>query len=171
MKRIVMGGLASASLVAGALAFGVRVNAQDTQRAQRTLGFPNLIEGLKAEPGCLGVETAQTSTGKSVIFAWFKDKAAVMHWYGSKMHQDAMNQFFPAPSRREPLSMIKENSGPLMVIASITPSKDQQVGTMPISQIAIEIYSPLPGGASVGGRFAPSTVKLTNHLSAPSFTK
>jgi hypothetical protein len=31
---------------------------------------------------------------------------------------------------------------------------------MPISQIAIELYKPLPGGASLGGRFSPSTLKV-----------
>ena len=39
-----------------------------------------LVAGLKDVEGCLGVETAQTSSGKSVIFAWFKDLDAALDW-------------------------------------------------------------------------------------------
>lgn len=35
------------------------------------LGFPDLVSGLKATPGCLGVETARTASGKEVILARF----------------------------------------------------------------------------------------------------
>jgi hypothetical protein len=41
-------------------------------------GFPDLVAGLKATSGCLGVETAQSSSGKNVIFAWFEDKKAAI---------------------------------------------------------------------------------------------
>src|SRR5262245_19485939 len=53
-------------------------------------GFPDLVKGLKETPGCLGVETARTSKGKNVIFAWFRDKKAVTKWYFSETHQKAM---------------------------------------------------------------------------------
>jgi heme-degrading monooxygenase HmoA len=58
-------------------------------------GFPDLVGGLKATPGCIGVETARTSGGKNVIFAWFRDKAAVLSWYKSDMHRGAQDRFFP----------------------------------------------------------------------------
>jgi hypothetical protein len=47
-------------------------------------------------------------------------------------------------------------------VASITLSKQPQVSgvQLPVSQIAIELYAPLPGGLAAGGRFAPSTVKV-----------
>lgn len=35
--------------------------------------FPDLVAALKKSPGCLGVETARTASGKAVIFAWFED--------------------------------------------------------------------------------------------------
>ena len=38
---------------------------------------------------------------------------------------------------------------------------------MPVSQIAIELYAPLPGGLAAGGRFAPSAVKVPGLLEAP----
>ena len=31
---------------------------------------------------------------------------------------------------------------------------------LPIASIGIELYTPLPGGVAVGGRFAPDTVKV-----------
>ena len=32
------------------------------------------------------METAQTVSGKQVIFAWFESKEAVLRWYYSGMH-------------------------------------------------------------------------------------
>src|SRR5436190_9940646 len=63
------------------------VNAQDPPKSQP---FPDLVAGLKATQGCLGVETARTSSGKNVIFAWFEDKKAALRWYTSKMHMQVM---------------------------------------------------------------------------------
>jgi hypothetical protein len=122
-----------------------------------------MVAAIRATPGCLGVETARTASGKNVIFAWFKDKKAVVAWYESGMHQKLMTRF-PDREDREPLSMVPDNTGPILVIASVTPGEKPQVEgtTMPISQIAIELYQPLPGGAYAGGRFAPSSVVVPN---------
>jgi hypothetical protein len=46
-------------------------------------GFPDLIGLLKATPGVLGVDAAQTMSGKQVIFAWFENKKAALNWYYS----------------------------------------------------------------------------------------
>src|SRR6185312_1006643 len=62
---------------------------------QSQLPFPDLVGPLKATPGCLGVETARTASGKMVIFAWFEDKRAVMRWYTSEMHQQLMKMSGP----------------------------------------------------------------------------
>src|SRR5262252_1774455 len=83
-------------------------------------GFPDLVAALKATPGCLGVESARTSSGKQVIFAWFEDKKAVLKWYHSDTHQQVMKQFFPDRDYSKPLKEVPENSGPIMAIASIT---------------------------------------------------
>ena len=125
-------------------------------------GFPDLVAALKASPGCLGVETASTSTGKQVIFAWFEDKKAVVKWYYSEVHQQAMKQFTSGVEGPKPLKDVADDTGPIMVIASVTIAKEgkfKQV-SLPISQIAIELYQPLPGGAHLGGRFAPKSVKV-----------
>ncbi len=57
--------------------------------------LPDLIAGLSSVNGCLGVETARTASGKEVIFAWFEDKAAVLRWYHSQVHQATMKGAFP----------------------------------------------------------------------------
>lgn len=125
-------------------------------------GFGDLIGALKATPGCLGVETARTGSGKEVIFAWFEDKKAALKWYYSDVHQELMKKFFPdAKSTRKPLADVAEGSGPIMIIASITlNAKPTKENPSPFKQIAVELYQPRGGGLSVGGRFAPDKMKL-----------
>ena len=125
-------------------------------------GFPDLVGALKATPGCLGVETAMTSSGKNVIFAWFEDKKAALGWYYSDTHQSVMKRFLPGTPRREkPLADVPDDSGPIMVVASITMNeKPTQENPQPFKQIAIEIYQPLGGGLAIGGRFAPDKMKV-----------
>jgi heme-degrading monooxygenase HmoA len=96
-------------------------------------GFPNVVGALRTTPGCLGVETAQTASGKRVIFAWFENKKALVDWYHGDVHQKAMKTVFP----------------------------NQTFDRQPrISSIGIELYGPLPGGVAVGGRFAPEALKV-----------
>jgi hypothetical protein len=126
-------------------------------------GWPNLVAGLKETPGCIGVETAMTATGKNVIFAWFENREAVMRWYRSDMHRDAMRKYFGNAERRPPLENVPDDSGPLMVIASITFSDKTRFETttnLPISQISIEVYKPVTGGSYLGSRFAPAALQV-----------
>src|SRR5438105_13928616 len=125
-------------------------------------GIPDLVGALKQSPGCLGVETAATSSGKQVIFAWFEDKKAVLKWYYGDAHKQVMKDLTPGITNPNPLKEIADDSGPIMVIASVTLAKEgkfKQV-KLPITQIAIELYRPLPGGAFLGARFAPPQVKV-----------
>jgi hypothetical protein len=126
------------------------------------LPFPDLVGAVQASPGCLGVETAKTKSGKLVIFAWFEDKQAAQTWYYSDFHQGLIKRFVPnAKGDREPLADVPEDSGPIMVVASITPNdKPTKEHPSPFKQIAIELYQPLGGGLAVGGRFAPEKMKL-----------
>src|ERR1700693_1871981 len=114
-------------------------------------GFPDLVAALKATPGCLGVETAQTASGKSVIFAWFEDKKAVLKWYYSDTHQAIVKRFFPDTKRtRKPLADVPDDSGPIMAVASITlTAKPTKENPLPFRQIAIELYRPLGGGLAI----------------------
>lgn len=129
----------------------------DFQRMGRVL-----VEGLMSTPGCLGVETAQTSSGKNVIFAWFKDKDAAMAWHESPAHQRMMDRFFPnRPEGHTPMEHIPGDAGPLLVIASLKPAAQPLPGTrMPVSEIAIETYAPMPGGLRINGGFTPDTVPV-----------
>jgi hypothetical protein len=133
-------------------------------------GFPDLIGMLKATPGVLGVEAAQTMTGKQVIFAWFENKKAALNWYYSEGHQKLVKTFASGgDSRRTPMADVPDDGNPILAIASITLSKQPQVSglQLPVSQIAIELYAPLPGGLAAGGRFAPSSVKVKNLVDVP----
>ncbi len=127
-------------------------------------GFPDLVGGLKATPGCLGVETARTGSGKNVIFAWFENKQAVLNWYHSEMHQGVMKNFSSSYTPRTPLEGVPDGLGPIMAIASITMASEAQLKEtqMPISQIAIELYTPVTGGIYLGSRFAPDGVEVSN---------
>ena len=137
-------------------------------------GFPNVLNALKAAPGCLGVETGRTSSGRRVIFAWFESKKALVDWYHSDVHQRAMRSVFPGQVfDRQPLPELADDSGPILTIVSVkfadTPAPE---ATSPrIAAIGIELYGhpdahlgvldrPLPGGVAVGGRFAPEALKV-----------
>ncbi|MEC9372452.1 MAG: hypothetical protein VYC34_01350, partial [Planctomycetota bacterium] len=125
--------------------------------------FPDLTAGLMDTEGCLGVEVAQTGSGKNVIFAWFKDKESCLNWYYHPMHRGAMKTFFPdSEDAGQPLEDVPHDVGPIMAIASIT--FDQKANfeqtDLPISQIAIELYTPLKGGISLGGTFAPAAMDV-----------
>jgi len=126
-------------------------------------GLPDLVGMLKATPGCLGVDAARTVSGKQVIFAWFENKKAVLNWYYSEGHQRLIKTLASGGNPgRTPLADIPDDSGPILTIASLTISDKPQVNgvQLPVSQIAIELYAPLPGGLAAGGRFAPDTVKV-----------
>lgn len=121
-----------------------------------------LVPAIKASPGCLGVETAQTASGKVVIFAWFADRKAVLAWYHGAFHQALQRRFFPKLTPRPPLRNVSDDSGPLMAVASLTLAVRAAFdeSTLPISQISIELYRPVTGGLYFGGRFAPESVKV-----------
>ncbi len=147
--------------------FGARGWGQDQSQPtpQPSPASPDLVGGLKATPGCLGVELAQTQSGTNVIFAWFEDKKAVLKWYYSETHQQVMDQFVSDGDEDEshkPLQGLDDDFGPIMAIASLTMAdKPSFEGlTLPVSQIAIELYTPIKGGLFLGGRFAPEGVKV-----------
>jgi len=160
----------SKRLAAAALALGIFALVlapgfgQEKAQASRNpmAGFPDLVAGLKATPGCLGVETARTASGKQVIFAWFENKKAVLRWYYGETHMKAMKMGFPEHTPGEPMKGVPDNDAPIMAIASLTLTDKPAVeGTqLPIKQISIELYQPITGGLFFGGRFAPETLKV-----------
>lgn len=127
--------------------------------------FPNLQMEIQSTPGCLGVEAAKSTTGKEVIFAWFKDKESILKWYYSEIHQKLMNKTFPGKMFRTPLENVPDDSGPILVITSLTYDPQAKLGgRFPFSQLAIELYTPLKGGLFVNGRFAPSALEVPEML-------
>lgn len=127
-------------------------------------GFPDLVGGLKQVEGCLGVETARTANGKNLIFAWFEDKKAVQRWYYGEMHQGVLDMMSGDDEYVgvQPLAYVADDAGPIMVVTSITMAEKPSFDgiPLPISQIAIELYQALPGGAFLGGTFAPDTARV-----------
>ena len=153
------------ALLLGLLVTGPSLLAQQT-RTEGSSG-PDLVGALKSTPGCLGVETARTASGKQVIFAWFESKKALLDWYYSPLHQQLMTQF-PGGGARTPMPDVPDQ-GPILAVASLTMSEKAPAGvtSMPISQIAIELYQPLPGGLALGGRFAPATLEVPGLIDVP----
>jgi quinol monooxygenase YgiN len=141
-----------------------------TPPAQRAPEFhrfgQTIVEALQASPGCLGVETAQTASGKNVIFAWFEDKQAALAWHNSDAHQRMMDRFFPErPQERTPMEHIADDAGPILTIASLKPAEQLLPGTrMPVSEIAIEMYAPLPGGIRINGGFTPAAIPVPHRV-------
>lgn len=123
-----------------------------------------LIQGLKDTPGCLGADAGQMQSGKNCIVAWFEDKEAVKRWYASPAHQGILRRVVTQDVQHEALEHVPDGTGPIMVIASITFSNAPKFEAirMPISQIAIELFSPLPGGAHLGGRLSPEGFKVAH---------
>jgi hypothetical protein len=122
-----------------------------------------LIKAAKESPGCLGVETGRTTNGTLVIFAWFENKKALVDWYKSDFHQRAMKAAFPNQTiNREPLPDVAENSGQILALVTLklADTPPTAAAPIPIQRIGIELYTPLPDGVAVGGRFAPKAVRV-----------
>jgi hypothetical protein len=127
-------------------------------------GFGDLlVKAAKASPGFLGMETGRTASGTMVIFAWFEGKKAIVDWYKSDFHQRAMKSAFPNQTfDRQPLPDVPEDSGPILALVTLklADAAPTAGSPIPIEKIGIELYTPLPDGVAVGGRFAPKTVKV-----------
>ncbi|MEQ1934055.1 MAG: hypothetical protein ABL962_09270 [Fimbriimonadaceae bacterium] len=141
------------------------------QKIQTVRDFPDLGKGLMETPGCLGVQGFTINGGKTqVISAWFKNRKAMEAWYYSKMHQGAMQKFFPAMKKEgKPFAAFKDENAALLIVASVTPS-DKPIGqgsNLAVSQIAIEGYTPIPGGLALGGTFSPASLEVPGLVRIP----
>ncbi|MEQ8770888.1 MAG: hypothetical protein RIB60_10330 [Phycisphaerales bacterium] len=168
-KQIALG----ACLAAGA-ALMIAAGAQperDAQRAGQDDGAAmlqqmgqRLVAGLEAIEGCLGVETPEFSGGRQCIMAWFENKAAVERWYYSPTHQFMMRGAqggVPGAGESKPLAHVEDEDIPIMVMATINFSgKPATPGPIPFSEISIELYTPLPGGAFIAKRLAPESLEI-----------
>ncbi|MEM7455850.1 MAG: hypothetical protein AAF456_15965 [Planctomycetota bacterium] len=119
-----------------------------------------LIQGLQQTEGCLGVKTCQWDDGKTSIVAWFENKAAAQRWYYSDTHMGMIGGSTDGTvgdEQHAPLTHVEDDDTPIMVIASLTFSDRPELPgiNIPISQISIEMFAPLPGGAQMNGRVSP----------------
>ena len=166
----------STLLVLAGLSLGLALpsfvpNPSSQDKPQTIQDFPDLMKGLQETPGCLGVVPFSVNEGKTfVISAWFENRKAMEAWYYSKMHQDAMAKFFPGMGKdKKPFAQFTDEKSPLLVIASVTPG-DKAIGhgsKLAVSQIAIEAYTPVPGGLALGGTFAPQGLKVPGLVRLP----
>jgi hypothetical protein len=86
------------------------------------------------------------------------------------MHQGLVNQYGGGHRRPGgPLAGVPDD-GPVLAIASLTMPTPPTDGNLraATTQIAIELYAPVPGGLASGGRFAPSSVKVPGLIEVPS---
>jgi len=121
-----------------------------------------LMEGLRETEGCLGVDAGRMQSGKNVIFAWFADKEAVLRWYLNPTHRRFMSMLGDrATGGDKPLAHVPDKT-PLLVVASITFTGKPEIDgvPMPISSIAIEIFTAAPGGAFINERFSPKSFPI-----------
>lgn len=129
--------------------------AQQAGQGQRNAqqAFGPMIEAIRATPGCLGVEAARLQSGKLAIFAFFKDREAAKAWYYHPAHKQVMRDMMPdaiPPEGHEPMADVPPNT-PVLACATITPPAAGEG----LTQISIELYTPLTGGLLIGEGFAP----------------
>lgn len=154
-------GLLTAGGAVGAYAWAQQREGTARQQASPGQGLPDLVGALRTVPGCLGVEAGSFQSGKNVIFAWFEDKEAAMRWYNHEVHQGSMASFMNEESDHKPMAGVPDGV-PVLAIASITFADKPHFKeiSLPISQIAIELYTPMKGGIHLGGTFAPAGLKV-----------
>lgn len=120
-----------------------------------------LAGAIRSVDGCLGVDLAETQSGKNVIIGWFKDAESARNWYRHPVHQRMMGRVNADAEAKQPLEHVPDGI-PVMVVATITFAERPMIEgiPMPISQISIELYTPLPGGAAINGRLAPDSMPV-----------
>lgn len=163
MRKVLLGSVAGLVIAAGVCGAAWQPADEPPGRQGRGPDIAGmLVEGLENSPGCLGVDAGRFQSGKMAIIGWFENKAAVLAWYNSPVHQRIMSRISGGDDQQEALAYVTDENTPIMVIASITPTKQGGApgSGMPFSQIAIELYAPLPGGAYINSRLAPEAFEV-----------
>jgi hypothetical protein len=143
-------------ILVGTLSILAVLDAQEQPPAAGADFGKQLMDGLRATEGCYGVEAAAMSvSGMRTIIAWFENKDAVLRWYQSPTHHFFVRAAGADPTQTSPLQHITDPDTPIMVMASIKMGQPAPGSRMPISEFSVALYTPLPGGAMIGGRLAP----------------
>lgn len=130
-------------------------------------GLDFFVSAMKNAPGCLGLENAKVQGGRLALFGWFDSAASADAFINGPVCQ-GMRQMAKIPDS----AVVKSTpvKGPVLVIASFTPSKDPKA-PLGLGQLAIERMVPVTGGFAYGGRFAPDTVTVAGLISVPRATE
>ena len=135
--------------------------------AAKAQGLDFFVSAMKSAPGCLGLENAKVMGGRLALFGWFDSAASADAFISGPICQ-GMRQMAKIPDS----AVVKSTpvKGPVLVIASFTPSKDPKA-PMGLKQIAVERMTPVTGGFAYGGRFAPDKVVVKGLTSVARSTK
>lgn len=100
------------------------------------------FEKLQGQPGLLAVHrlTSLDHPGMLVILTWWKDKKALTDWYYSETHQGMMHWVYNREAHAPAGSLAGDR---------------QTVQMTEASQIAMELFTVLPGGVQYGGGIGP----------------
>lgn len=154
--------------VLASLATGARVQPAGGNTSGADFGT-KLVAGLKGTPGCLDAVAARLTTGQLTIMAWFENRDAAMNWYNSPQHRRLIMGSGVTPSD-EPMAHI-DREAPIMVMATVRLAEDgSTIGRgLPFSEISIELYTPMPGGAMFNGRLTPKGVHVPHMRGADGY--
>ncbi|WP_309721444.1 hypothetical protein [Armatimonas sp.] len=141
--------------------FALAAVAAITMPSAKAQGLDFFVSAMKSSPGCLGLENAKVQGGRLALFGWFDSAANADAFINGPICQ-GMRQMAKIPDT----AVVKSTpvKGPVLVIASFTPSKDPK-DAMGLGQLALERMTPVTGGFAYGGRFAPETVKVPGLIS------
>lgn len=164
--------LALLAITVVATAVGLVVTNSDARAGSSQKAKPTTLpkqdqvaSDIAKTPGCQGVRMLEADDGTKIYFVWFKNKTAALTWYDNAFHQAAMTlmkQSFPTQIIRKPLRHVQDKDKPILVVASLRHADraKMKAGEFPFVQLSMEMYKPLPGGMSFGGRFAPADVEI-----------
>lgn len=124
--------------------------------------LPEVLSIVQKSEGCIGVNSAWTTSGKACLFVWFQDRSSAITWYRSDAHLGVIRRYFPDFRPKTPLEHAPADL-PLLIIASFTPKNNSPLSPepFPFSQASIEYATPVFGGASFGGTFSPPGLEIT----------
>jgi heme-degrading monooxygenase HmoA len=92
----------------------------------------HIMDTLKGQRGLLGTRVVASldRPGQIIILTWWKEKGAVNDWFYGEAHQGLIREVYGKP---------------------VTAAKNDT------TQVAIELFSTLPGGTRINGGLAPDT--------------
>ena len=133
---------------------------------------PELVERLNIQPYLDGIEGylgkhhfVWKGENREALLTWFESGQAVLDWYFTNEHMDAVDAILTEPIERPdgPLAHLPEDAGPVLVVFYIAAEPEKPVPdgvTLPLRALSIEIYAPLPGGISLYERFSPKEFEI-----------